>query len=222
MITAPITRVNPSLGGRGQSLRLVALRSSTSPTPSFENNALSTIAPKRKSMQNKAFGSRNPAIMASTAASDSKMAVGDNVSSVNATLLTNEEKEVNLSQICKDQGVVIFAYPKAATSGCTVQACGFRDNYDLIKEAGYEVYGLSFDPPQSQTDWKIKENLQYLLLTDTDGAALKAFGAFKEPQNVVRSHLVIEKGGKILLLENGVKSGDSFGQVVEFISNLKK
>jgi peroxiredoxin Q/BCP len=160
--------------------------------------------------------------VASTAASDSKLAVGDNVSSVNATLLTNEEKEVNLSQICNDQGVVIFTYPKAATSGCTVQACGFRDNYDLIREAGYEVYGLSFDPPQSQTDWKIKENLQYLLLTDNDGTAIKAFGAFKEPQNVVRSHFVIEKGGKILLLENGVKSGESFGQVVEFINTLKK
>jgi len=222
MNASPTTRANPSLGGRGQPLRLVALRSSTYPTTSLKRNALSTIASKRKSMFETAAGSRNFAMMASTAASDSKLAVGDSVTSVNSTLLTNEEKEVNLSQICKDQGLVIFTYPKAATSGCTVQACGFRDNYDLIREAGYEVYGLSFDPPQSQTDWKIKENLQYFLLTDTDGAALKALGAFKEPQNVVRSHIVIDKGGKILLLENGVKSGESFGQVVEFINTLKK
>jgi thioredoxin-dependent peroxiredoxin len=82
------------------------------------------------------------------------------------------------------------------------------------------VYGLSFDPPESQTDWKNKESLQYVLLTDTDGTALKALGAFKEPQNVIRSHFVVEKGGKILLLENGVKSGESFGVVVDFIKNL--
>ena len=80
---------------------------------------------------------------------------------------------------------------------------------------------MSFDEPESQTNWKIKENLQYALLTDTDGAALKALGAFKEPQNVIRSHVVVAKGGEILLLANGVKSGDSFNQVVEFINNLK-
>jgi hypothetical protein len=103
-----------------------------------------------------------------------------------------------------------------------LQACGFRDNYDLIRNQGFGVYGLSFDTPEDQTNWKNKESLQYELLTDTSGDALKALGAFKEPQNVIRSHFVIEKGGKILLLENGVKSGDSFGQVVEFINNLKK
>ena len=220
MLAAPITRTNPLLGGRAQSTRNVALRSSTSPT--FLKNTLSTtLASNRKFTFTKATHANRSVIMASAATSGSKLGVGDNISSVNATLLTNDENKLNLSEIAKDQGVVIFAYPKAATSGCTVQACGFRDNYDLIRDAGFEVYGMSFDEPESQTNWKIKENLQYALLTDTDGAALKALGAFKEPQNVIRSHVVVAKGGEILLLANGVKSGDSFNQVVEFINNLK-
>ena len=225
MIAAPIARTNPWLAGRGQPLQLVALGSSNQakpPTPTFKDNGFSTIALQRTSTRITAIKSKHPAIIASAAASGTTLKVGDNVTAVSPhKLLTNDNKEVNLAQLTKDTGVVIFAYPKAATSGCTVQACGFRDNYDGIRDAGFEVYGMSLDEPEAQTSWKIKENLQYSLLTDTDGTALKALGAYKEPHNVVRSHFVIEKGGKILLLENQVKSGESFNQIVDFLATLK-
>lgn len=224
MIAAPITRANPWLAGRGLSLRLVALGSTNQgkpTTPTFKDNGFSTIGLQRTSTRISAVKSKHPAIIASAAAGTT-LTVGDNVTAVAPhKLLTNDNKEINLAQLTKDTGVVIFAYPKAATSGCTVQACGFRDNYDGIRDAGFEVYGMSLDEPEAQTSWKIKENLQYSLLTDTDGTALKALGAYKEPHNVVRSHFVIEKGGKILLLENQVKSGESFNQIVEFLATLK-
>lgn len=60
----------------------------------------------------------------------------------------------------KEQGVVIFVYPKANTGGCTKQACGFRDNYDAIKAAGYEVYGMSADNPGPQANWRAKCEMQ--------------------------------------------------------------
>ena len=50
-----------------------------------------------------------------------------------------------------ERGAVFFMYPKANTSGCTKQACGFRDNYGVITEAGFDVYGLSFDAPKVRT-----------------------------------------------------------------------
>ena len=113
-------------------------------------------------------------------------------------------------------------YPKANTSGCTKQASGFKDNYGELTKAGFEVFGMSFDKPTSQKNWQNKLGLPYSLLTDTEGSALKAFGAFKLPMNVVRSHAVVAQGGEVLLLENQVSSGESFTQVTEFVNSLKK
>lgn len=59
--------------------------------------------------------------------------------------------------------------PQANTSGCTKQAQGFRARYQEIKDAGFEVYGLSFDNPTAQTKWKTKLDLPYSLLTDDNG-----------------------------------------------------
>ena len=58
---------------------------------------------------------------------------------------------------------------QANTGGCTKQACGFKDNYSEIKKAGFTVFGLSFDKPKSQKNWKTKYELPYHLLTDTTG-----------------------------------------------------
>ena len=101
-------------------------------------------------------------------------------------------------------------YPRANTPGCTKQACGFKDNYDALVECGFDVYGMSFDKPKSQGNWKAKYSLPYHLLTDEDGVALKAFGAFKQPKNVIRSHIVIGKGGEVIDIQNQISPGDSF------------
>ncbi|KAI8848241.1 thioredoxin-like protein, partial [Chytridium lagenaria] len=104
-----------------------------------------------------------------------------------------EGKEHLVADLTKEHGIVIFFYPKANTPGCTKQACGFRDNYDVLKEKGYEVFGLSSDTAKSQSNWKTKYKLQYTLLTDDHSKALKTFGAFKGGK-IVRSHVIIEKG----------------------------
>ncbi|KAG7669383.1 hypothetical protein Ndes2526B_g05702 [Nannochloris sp. 'desiccata'] len=183
------------------------------------------MAPKRKSTDAKAAEAGDHAIEEKAAApkkakAGSKLSVGDNVSSVSVTLLTNDEKEVTLSELTKDKGIVIFTYPRAATPGCTKQACGFRDNYSKITDKNFEVFGMSFDKPKSQTNWKIKQNLPYSLLTDADGVALKAFGAFKLPKNVIRSHFIIAKGGEVLEIRNQISPADSFNEAVKFVTTL--
>lgn len=186
------------------------------------------MAPKRKSTDAAAApAADSPAADGKTVTKKaksgaSKLAIGDNVSSVTATLLTNEEKEVTLAELTKDKGLVIFMYPKANTGGCTKQACGFRDNYGDIVDAGFEVYGMSFDNPKPQTNWKTKYSLPYSLLTDKEGTALKAFGAFKQPRNVIRSHVVIAKGGEMLDIRNQISPGDSFAEAVEFCKKNKQ
>ncbi len=84
------------------------------------------------------------------------------------------------------------------------------------------MYGLSFDNPTPQTNWKAKYDLQYALLTDKEGAAIKAFGAFKEPKNIARSHVIIAKGGAMLDIQNQIASGDSFVVALEFCQNNKQ
>jgi peroxiredoxin Q/BCP len=101
--------------------------------------------------------------------------------------------------------VVIFAYPKAGTSGCTTQACGFRDNYPHIETSNAVVIGLSPDEPAALRKWKDDENLPYTLLSDPDHQVLEAWGAWGEKINygkkyegVIRSHWVIDEKGVVL------------------------
>lgn len=145
----------------------------------------------------------------------SKLAIGDNIESIDVMLMKEDESTVTLSELTKDKGVVIFLYPRANTPGCTKQACGFRDNYDEFTKAGFDVYGMSYDKPKSQKNWKIKYSLPYSLLTDEQGVAIKAFGASKAPKGIIRSHIVIKKGGEVLDVQNKISPNDSFTSALE-------
>jgi peroxiredoxin Q/BCP len=176
------------------------------------------MAPKRKSTDSKAAEAPKKA-----KAGSKKLVVGDNVGVCPVTLITNDEKKVTLPLLASQSksGIVIFCYPRCATPGCTKQACGFRDNYEIYQEHGFDVYGMSFDKPKSQTSWAVKQNLPYQLLTDADGIALKAFGAFKLPKNVIRSHFIIAKDGTVLEIRNQISPADSFNEAVKFVKSHK-
>lgn len=75
--------------------------------------------------------------------------------------------------LVESKGLVVFMYPRANTGGCTKQACGFRDRIKEFEASGYDVVGLSFDKPKSQSNWKSKYELPFHLLTDADGEASK-------------------------------------------------
>jgi peroxiredoxin Q/BCP len=113
-------------------------------------------------------------------------------------------KTVKLSDF-RGKRVVIFAYPKAATDGCTRQACGFRDNYPRIETSNAVVLGLSPDKPRALRKWKDAENFQYTLLSDPEHQVLDAWGAWGEKtmfgksyEGVIRSHWVIDEAGVVL------------------------
>lgn len=117
----------------------------------------------------------------------------------------------------KDQGIVIFVYPKANTPGCTKQACGFQDNYSKIKAAGFGVYGMSADNPGPQASWRKKHGMEYALLCDKSKTALKALG-FMAGDKIKRSHVVVAKGGKILQYSVGVSPADSYAQALQAVT----
>ncbi|MBE2267955.1 MAG: thioredoxin-dependent thiol peroxidase [Anaerolinea sp.] len=136
--------------------------------------------------------------------------------------LTNQDgATVRLSDF-RGKKVVLFAYPKAGTSGCTTQACGFRDQFPKLESNNVAVLGISPDAPKDQKKWKDKEGLQYDLLSDIDHAVLEQWGAWgeksmygKKYMGVIRSHWVIDENGTIIDEQLGVSAKDSVEKAVK-------
>ena len=83
------------------------------------------------------------------------------------------------------------------------------------------MYGISADKPATQANWRTKYNLSYNLLCDPSFAVLKQLGWVKDGgASVKRSHVVIEKGGKVLDLHTPVTPKDSVAFGLEFIEKL--
>lgn len=105
------------------------------------------------------------------------MEVNDKVADF--TLQTDEDKTVHLKDY-SGKPVVLFFYPRADTPGCTIEACGFRDVFKKIQQAGAVVLGISRDTPKAQKKFKEKYDLPYTLLADVDEAVCNQFGVMKD------------------------------------------
>ncbi|GHA79083.1 peroxiredoxin [Pontibacter akesuensis] len=81
-----------------------------------------------------------------------------------------------LYDILKEKNVVLYFYPKDSTSGCTKQACEFRDQYESFQEEGAEVVGISSDSIESHQRFEQTHQLPFKLLSDDDGNVRRLFG----------------------------------------------
>ncbi|QCR23128.1 peroxiredoxin [Pontibacter sp. SGAir0037] len=81
-----------------------------------------------------------------------------------------------LYDVLKEKNVVLYFYPKDNTSGCTKQACKFRDQYDAFKEQGAEVIGISSDSFESHKRFERVYHLPFTLLSDKGGSIRKLYG----------------------------------------------
>lgn len=95
------------------------------------------------------------------------------------TLQTDGGTTVSLSDF-KGKPVILFFYPRADTPGCTIEACGFRDTFERLAEAGAVVLGISRDTPAAQARFRAKYNLPYTLLADVDEKVSNQFGVLKQ------------------------------------------
>jgi thioredoxin-dependent peroxiredoxin len=85
--------------------------------------------------------------------------------------LPNQSGEkVSLSALRQKGPVVVYFYPKDETSGCTAEACAFRDAYDVFQKAGASVVGISSDSVSSHQKFAAHHGLPFVLLSDSDGA----------------------------------------------------
>ena len=108
---------------------------------------------------------------------------------------------------------VMFFYPRAMTPGCTVESCDFRDSYSEFVDAGYEIVGVSPDPPALNKKFQEKEGLNFDLLSDDDLELAKSLGAWGEKslygkitKGLIRSTFVIDEEGRVAEAYRNVKA----------------
>jgi peroxiredoxin Q/BCP len=92
------------------------------------------------------------------------------------TLPTQDGKSFSLHDMLGKSTIVLYFYPKDNTGGCTAEACSFRDNYEVFKQAGAEVIGVSSDSAESHRQFASKHRLPFLLLSDEKGTLRKLYG----------------------------------------------
>jgi peroxiredoxin Q/BCP len=129
--------------------------------------------------------------------SDIMLKAGDKA--IEFALKSSEGKDVKLSDF-RGRKIVLYFYPKDDTPGCTKEACGFRDIYDDILEAGAVVIGISPDNEASHEKFKNKYSLPFYLLCDEDHKISEIYGAWGEKKSygktymgIIRSTFIINK-----------------------------
>ncbi|HEY7124092.1 MAG TPA: peroxiredoxin [Ktedonobacterales bacterium] len=92
------------------------------------------------------------------------------------TLPTQSGEQVTLSSFQGKKAVVLYFYPRDYTPGCTAEACAFRDSYEVFKDAGAEVIGVSSGSEESHQRFGASYHLPFLLLSDKKSALRKRYG----------------------------------------------
>ncbi len=86
---------------------------------------------------------------------------------------------VRLSQYRGKSAVVVYFYPKDDTTGCTIEACRFRDDFEKFRATSAQILGISDDSTESHGRFASKYNLPFTLLSDKGGSVRKLFGVKK-------------------------------------------
>ncbi len=118
------------------------------------------------------------------------------------TLPTDGGGTVSLAKL-KGKRVVLYFYPKDDTSGCTAEACGFRDGFPNFRKADAVVIGVSRDSAASHDKFKKKYELPFTLAADTEGKVTEKYGVWVEKSMYGRKYMGIERA-TFLIDEKGV------------------
>ena len=110
----------------------------------------------------------------------------------NFTLPADDEGDVSLEDL-RGKSVILYFYPTDDTSGCTTEACEFRDTLSRIERDGAVVLGVSPDPVASHKKFKDKYDLNFPLLADEDHAVAEAYGVWKEKSMYGRKYWGVER-----------------------------
>jgi peroxiredoxin Q/BCP len=136
------------------------------------------------------------------------------------TLVSDAGEKVSLKDFA-GKTVVLYFYPKDMTTGCTQQACDFRDAHPKFKKKDAVVLGISRDSQASHVKFRDKYELPFPLLVDAEGKVCEAYGVWKEKSMYGRKYMGIERttvvigpDGKVIKIFPKVKVKDHVAAVL--------
>jgi len=139
------------------------------------------------------------------------------------SLLSDSGKKFSLKNL-KGHKIILYFYPKDNTSGCTKEACDFRDSIKTFENKETVILGISKDSIESHKNFKSKYTLPFALLSDEEGQMVNDYGVWKEKSmygkkymGIERTTFLIDEKGKIKEIWNKVKVP---GHVQDIISKL--
>lgn len=130
-------------------------------------------------------------------------------------------RTVSSSELIGKKTIVYF-YPKDNTPGCTAEACNLRDNYQILKDKGYNVVGVSKDSQASHQKFAEKNSLPFTLLSDTSTEMIRSFGAWGEKkmcgkvtEGILRRTFIFDENGILKRIIEKVNTKDHAAQLLE-------
>ena len=146
-------------------------------------------------------------------------------------LLNDNNEEVSLSSLLKlNKKIILYFYPKDNTSGCSLEALNYKDNYDtLINKYNVIVIGVSKDSIKSHINFKSKYNLPFTLLSDESTNMLADYDVYKEKSmygkkymGIVRTTYLINEEGIIIYANDKVKAKEDALNMIKILDSLIK
>jgi peroxiredoxin Q/BCP len=120
--------------------------------------------------------------------------------------------------------VILYFYPKDDTTGCTKEACGFRDDYRAYQHRNLTILGVSPDTPRSHAKFKNKYQLPFTLLADRDHKIADKYGAWgkkkflgREYDGILRTTFLIDAEGRLINVFENVKPAEHSGEILGFL-----
>lgn len=142
------------------------------------------------------------------------------------SLKDQDGNNVSLKDFRGKTNVVLFFYPKAMTPGCTVQACGIRDNKKTFEQLDTVVLGISPDPVARLPKFIEKQSLNFSLLSDEDHAIAEKYGCWgmkkfmgKEFMGLIRTTFIIGKNGRLMTVLDKFKTKTHHDDVLDYLQN---
>ena len=143
------------------------------------------------------------------------------------TLPASTGGKIKLSDFRGKSHVVLYFYPRDMTSGCTKEACSFRDLKGEFEAAGAVILGVSTDDLASHEKFTNKEMLNFPLLSDEGATVATKYGVYQEKNmygkkvmGIVRTTFVIDRTGTIRRIYPKVKVDTHADEVLEFVRGL--
>ena len=145
-----------------------------------------------------------------------------------AIKLKNQDGKTTSLNDFNNQNIVLYFYPKDNTSGCTKEACNFRDEFPKFGKLDAVILGVSPDSVESHKKFAEKYNLPFNLLSDEKKEVVQKYDVWKEKNmygrkymGVVRSTFIIDKNKKIRKIFSKVKVADHNKEVMETLKEIK-